>query len=336
MRFSILFVMACATFGATWEEEMKAGREAAAANQPGKAEKHFEAALAIPSARWKFITYSELARLYESQKDLEKAESAAAQAVQAAGSGGGAVVPYLDQLAEIRARRRNFAGAADAYAQVVSYWERTAGKSEPVTARALANLARARSYQGNAEEALDLHKRSLEIMRVAYGDQSASYAYALAKLAGAYENQKNWPAAISAYETVLKILETKMDRTSWLYAGIADAYGRALSQAGRKEEAAKHRFAEKPVAQPRPEIQLRHEPGYTEEARRKRIQGTITLALKVDENGVPRDVIVTEPLGAGLDDNALAAVQTWRFRPAMKDGSPVPSYALVNVFFRLL
>ncbi len=78
------------------------------------------------------------------------------------------------------------------------------------------------------------------------------------------------------------------------------------------------------------------DPDYSEEARKAKFQGTVVLALVVDEHGLPRDVKVIRPLGLGLDQKAIEAVQRWRFRPGMKDGKPVPVYATIEVNFRLL
>ncbi|HVT92727.1 MAG TPA: TonB family protein [Bryobacteraceae bacterium] len=78
------------------------------------------------------------------------------------------------------------------------------------------------------------------------------------------------------------------------------------------------------------------DPDYSEEARKAKFQGTVVLAIIVDEKGLPRDVRVVRPLGLGLDQKAIEAVQRWRFRPGMKDGKPVPVQATIEVNFRLL
>jgi protein TonB len=56
----------------------------------------------------------------------------------------------------------------------------------------------------------------------------------------------------------------------------------------------------------------------------------------VDDKGMPRNIRVVRPLGLGLDEKAIEAVQKWRFRPAMKDGHAVNVEATVEVNFRLL
>jgi periplasmic protein TonB len=85
-----------------------------------------------------------------------------------------------------------------------------------------------------------------------------------------------------------------------------------------------------------PSLLFKIEPEYSEEARKAKYQGTVTLSVIVDENGKPRDVRVIRALGLGLDEKAIEAVQKWRFKPAQKDGKPVAVIATIEVNFRLL
>ena len=57
---------------------------------------------------------------------------------------------------------------------------------------------------------------------------------------------------------------------------------------------------------------------------------------RLDEKGQPRDLKVVRPLGLGLDQKAIEAVQKWRFKPGLKDGRPVSVSAQIEVNFRLL
>ncbi len=77
------------------------------------------------------------------------------------------------------------------------------------------------------------------------------------------------------------------------------------------------------------------DPEYTEEARMTKTQGKCILWLIVDETGRPRNIRVVRGLGHGLDAKAVAAVQQWRFDPAMKDGKPVNVQISVEVGFHL-
>ncbi len=85
-----------------------------------------------------------------------------------------------------------------------------------------------------------------------------------------------------------------------------------------------------------PTVVFKIEPEYSEEARKAKFQGTVILYIVVDEKGNPRDLKVVRPLGLGLDEKALEAVQKWRFRPGFLNGKPVPVAATIEVNFRLL
>jgi len=52
--------------------------------------------------------------------------------------------------------------------------------------------------------------------------------------------------------------------------------------------------------------------------------------------GVAHESHVLRGVGLGLDENALEAISQWQFKPATKDGQPVPVAATIEVNFRLL
>src|SRR5260370_27542 len=55
------------------------------------------------------------------------------------------------------------------------------------------------------------------------------------------------------------------------------------------------------------------DPQYTDAARAAGIQGTVVLQATIDVDGAPHVVRVVRSLGFGLDENAIAAVEQWRF-----------------------
>ncbi len=85
-----------------------------------------------------------------------------------------------------------------------------------------------------------------------------------------------------------------------------------------------------------PSILFKVEPEYSEEARKAKFQGTVLLFVVVDEKGNPRDIKIIRPLGLGLDQKAVEAVEKWKFSPGKKDGKPVAVQAQIEVNFRLL
>jgi TonB family protein len=78
------------------------------------------------------------------------------------------------------------------------------------------------------------------------------------------------------------------------------------------------------------------EPEYSEEARKAKYQGSVTLSIVIMPDGSTSNIRVVRPLGLGLDEKAIEAVQKWKFRPSLKDGKPVAVTANVEVNFRLL
>lgn len=77
------------------------------------------------------------------------------------------------------------------------------------------------------------------------------------------------------------------------------------------------------------------DPSYSDEARMAKSQGTAALIIVVDPAGQVRWVRVSRPLGMGLDEQAAAAISTWKFTPADRDGTPVAVQLHVEVDFHL-
>ncbi len=65
------------------------------------------------------------------------------------------------------------------------------------------------------------------------------------------------------------------------------------------------------------------EADYPEEARAEGVEGSVRLALTVDENGRVADVEVLRPAGHGFDEAAVAAARQLRFEPARDAEGPV-------------
>ena len=76
-------------------------------------------------------------------------------------------------------------------------------------------------------------------------------------------------------------------------------------------------------------------PNYTEEGRRRRIEGEVDLEVVVGRDGRAANIRVVRGLGAGLDQQAVVAVGQWRFSPARRNGVPVDVVVDVSVEFAL-
>ena len=84
-----------------------------------------------------------------------------------------------------------------------------------------------------------------------------------------------------------------------------------------------------------PHFRLRYKPLYPEEARAQRLAGTVILLVEIDATGRVAAADVSESSGyPALDRSALAAVRSWRFAPARRDGVAIPAQVEVPVRFR--
>ena len=77
------------------------------------------------------------------------------------------------------------------------------------------------------------------------------------------------------------------------------------------------------------------DPAYPPDVLRDRIEGTVTLYAVIGTDGKVDGIRVLQSLDSRLDANAVHALYSWRFRPGMKNGEPVPIEAVVQIPFRM-
>lgn len=85
----------------------------------------------------------------------------------------------------------------------------------------------------------------------------------------------------------------------------------------------------------RPTILYKEKATYTEEARRRGVQGTIVVMVVFSADGVVKYPLLLKSLGYGLDENVLRAVSKIRFTPATRDGKPVSVMGNLEFTFNL-
>jgi TonB family protein len=83
-----------------------------------------------------------------------------------------------------------------------------------------------------------------------------------------------------------------------------------------------------------PQVTFQPEPSFSDPATELNVTGVTSLICTLSENGTVQIEKINRPLGAGLDEQAIAAVQQWIFKPAMKDGKPFKALFAVDVEFR--
>lgn len=83
-----------------------------------------------------------------------------------------------------------------------------------------------------------------------------------------------------------------------------------------------------------PEAITKVPPSYPDEAREKKIQGTVMTQALVGVDGTVHDIKIIRSI-PGLDEAAMAAVRQWRFKPGTKNGVPVALWVAIPVRFTL-
>ena len=78
-------------------------------------------------------------------------------------------------------------------------------------------------------------------------------------------------------------------------------------------------------------------PQYSEDARKAKYQGTVVLQVIITSDGRATNIEVVKGPGLGLEEKAVEAARTWRFKAAVgPSGRPVATITLIEVNFRLL
>jgi TonB family protein len=88
------------------------------------------------------------------------------------------------------------------------------------------------------------------------------------------------------------------------------------------------------------------QPDFSDKARSKKLGGICVLSMLVDAQGKPHDVQVVKSIAEGvkpklrsaalgLDENAVKAVQPYRFQPTTMQGRPVPYRMKIEVESRI-
>jgi len=78
------------------------------------------------------------------------------------------------------------------------------------------------------------------------------------------------------------------------------------------------------------------DPGYTEEARKAKVQGKILLEVLVGPDGKAQRVEILRGLDAGLEQRTREAIRTWRFSPGLDAAKrPVTAWVTIETTFQL-
>jgi protein TonB len=95
--------------------------------------------------------------------------------------------------------------------------------------------------------------------------------------------------------------------------------------------------SDEPIMQSK--VALRHmkPPVYPPRCLRSGSEGVVKIRVLVGEDGSPQEITLAKSSGdSALDEAALTAVRDWIFVPAMRNGLPVRSWAIVPIEFKII
>ncbi len=284
-----------------------------------------------------------IAKAAEDQRNFEVARTLLDAALEIRGQVSGTTSAEYGigviKLADLELRQHGLLAAATLYSQAAE-----ALQNRPEAALALMRLGQIAMANKDLDSAAMLFER-------AQSSDPAKAATATLWLADVRARQNNFDEADALYQRAIATEDPKS-----IDAGVAmSMYSNFLKKQGRLEEAASYLEQSKQVYMansvgPRassgtyriggsvsaPRVLSKVEPDYSEEARLGALQGTVVMSVVIGVDGMAHDIIVTRPLGLGLDDKAVEALSQWRFAPGTKGGEPVPVFATIEVNFRLL
>jgi len=85
-----------------------------------------------------------------------------------------------------------------------------------------------------------------------------------------------------------------------------------------------------------PHLLQTSEPHFTPEARKARYSAVVVISFTAKEDGSVSNPYIVRPAGLGLDEQAIAAVLNYRFKPATRDdGTPIPVELDVEINFQI-
>ncbi len=85
----------------------------------------------------------------------------------------------------------------------------------------------------------------------------------------------------------------------------------------------------------RPVVVSTVEPEFSEEARRQKYNGIVSVVITVDKTGHAVDPWLARSAGHGLDENAILTVRQYVFKPATCSGVPVAFALAIDVKFAI-
>ena len=259
---------------------------------------------------------------------------------------GHVMVEPLRNLARAYASEGRLADSERVLRSVVEIWQRSFGPDHPGVAGRLRDVAEACRQQKKTAETLDALQRAATVIEKTLGPEQPAVALTVARIADAHRDSGDGVAAAALYRRAIQTLANTLGPESPPLADVMSEYAALLKTLGQPVEAGLYAARAKNIRERRsvvhnrgitpPRIQHKTSPPYSPAARSTTLQGMVTLYVEITAEGLPDNIWILEPLGGGLDQQAIEAVRQWRFQPAFLENQPVKVASTIEMNFRLL
>ena len=200
--------------------------------------------------------------------------------------------------------------------------------AEPSVASVLMARGSVAHKQGDLTDARRDWKRALALYSESDGARSVLAGYTIFLLGNLDHSGRNYRGAEQKYVEALGIFEE--EKLSPGHPYVLAAHERLVvlyNKLGNEQAMEKHLLQTRAddLADGDQIPLLRSSPQYPRKAMSRAMEGWVSLAFTIDENGRVQDAVVTESEPAGVfDESALAALAQWRYRPRVENGVRVP------------
>ena len=75
-------------------------------------------------------------------------------------------------------------------------------------------------------------------------------------------------------------------------------------------------------------------PDYPEQLKADGASGIVTITCTIDAQGKVQDLKVVKSTNEAFNENAVAALKQWKFKPAEKDGTAIVAHVTIPIVFR--
>ena len=174
---------------------------------------------------------------------------------------------------------------------------------------------------------VEILQEILAIWSSRMGANSLGVAQYSSRLGTALMQKGDYPGAEQALQTALSILESNGPAYDQAGLTVKRKLVKVLNEQNKTDQADRLQSSlpagrAKVQFDTAPQVIFKEQPQYTNAAAAKDVSGFILLSLIVDAAGHATDIHVIEPLGFGLDESAIKAVEQWKFKPATQTGFP--------------